>query len=164
MTDTAAVASVVREALISMPLASAYVSEQRDLQPCVEAAVQRSLRQAFPAADLRTTISVGGTGKPNLKALGTSFWPDVEIAHATAGPIIAIEVKRIRATERASKPIAETIGQSVIYSIRYPHVFAFVVHYGRCDDLGHDEDAALDKRLALYNVALILRRVSDTKS
>jgi len=81
--------------------------------------VQRSLRQAFPAADLRTTISVGGSGKPNLKALGTSFRPDVEIVDAIAGPIVAIEVKRIRATERASKPFAKTMGQTVIYSIRY---------------------------------------------
>jgi len=105
---------------------------------------------------------VGGRGKPHLKAFGTSFWPDVEIADASGGPIVAIEVKRFRTTERASKPIAETIGQSLVYSIRYPHVFAFVVHYGRCDDLFHGEDASLEKRLAQCNVTVILRRVPDT--
>ncbi len=160
MIDAAAVAMVVREALTTMPLAPTYPDEQRDLQPHIQAVLQQSLEQSFPGAGLRTTISVGGTARPNLKLLGTSFWPDVEITDGTM-QLVAIEAKRIRSQERPSKAIAEAIGQSVIYSIRYPHVFAFVVHYGLSDDRYHDEDMALEKRLAPSNVELILRRAGD---
>jgi hypothetical protein len=48
----------------------------------------------------------------------------------------------------ASKAIAEAIGQSMIYSIRYPHVFTFIV-------------VGLEKRLSPHNVELILRRSED---
>ena len=67
-------------------------------------------------------------------------------------------MKLIRSGQPASKAIAEAIGQSIIYSIRYPHVFSFIVHYGRSDARSHDEDTGLDKRLSPYNVELILRR------
>ena len=115
------------------------------------------MRQSFPAANLRTIISVGGTGKPSLRLLGTSFWPDVEVTE-DAARLAAIELKLIRSQQPASKAIAEAIGQSVIYSIRYPHVFTFLVHYGHSDARHHEEDAGLTKRLALYNVELILRQ------
>jgi len=151
------VAEVIRGTLTRMPLAPAYADEQRDLQPHVQRALEESVQQSFPAANVRTTISVGGTGKPNLDLLGTSFWPDVEINEGTIR-LAAIEVKLIRSQESASKAIAEAIGQSVIYSIRYPHVFTFLVHYGRSDDRHHEEDAGLEQRLSPYNVELILRR------
>jgi len=160
MSDTSPVAEVIRETLTQMPLASEYADEQRDLQPHVQRALEESLRRSFPAANLRTTISVGGTGKPNLRLHGTSFWPDVEVTEGTVR-LAAIEVKLIRSRQPASKAIAEAIGQSIIYSIRYPHVFAFIVHYGRSDARLHDEDAGLEKRLSPYNVELILRRSGD---
>lgn len=160
MADPGLVAEVIRKTLACMPLASEYVDEQRDLQPRVKSALDESLRQSFPAANLRTTISVGGTGKPSLRLLGTSFWPDVEVTEGNV-PLAAIEVKLIRSQQPASKSIAEAIGQSIIYSIRYPHVFAFVVHYGRSDAGHHDEDAGVHRRLSLYNVQLIPRRPSD---
>lgn len=108
----------------------------------------------------KETISVGGIGKPKLRLLGTSFWPDVEVTEGTIR-LAAIEVKLIRSQQPASKAIAEAIGQSIIYSIRYPYVFTFLVHYGRSDDRYHDEDAGLEKRLSPYNVELILRRSGD---
>ena len=157
MTDPAAVALTVRDTLTRMPLAETYSDEQRDLQPAVQAALQPALLRAFPDASLQTIISVGGTDKPNLKLLGTSFWPDVAITEVAVG-LVAIEVKLIRAQQPASKALAEAIGQSLIYSIRYPRVFAFVVHYGRSDSRYHTEDADLDKRLAPFNIELILRR------
>lgn len=159
MADSSLVAETIRRALVRMPLAPSYADEQRDLQPHVQTALEESLRESFPRANLRTIISVGGTGKPNLTLLGTRFWPDVEISDGTT-PIAAIEVKLIRSRQPASKAIAEAIGQSIIYSIRYPRVFAFVVHYGRSNDRYHDEDAELEKRLSPFNVELILRRVS----
>lgn len=161
MTDAAHVIDVVRAALSRMPLAPAYADEQRDLQPHIKAVLEQSLRQAFPEADLRTTISVGGTGKPRLNLLGTSFWPDVEVTDGTTR-LIAIEVKRISQQQGASKAIAEAIGQSIIYSIRYPHVLTFIVHYARSDDRLHEDDVGLEKRLLPYNVRMILRRFDGT--
>jgi hypothetical protein len=160
MADPGLVAEVIRATLTGMPLASEYADEQRDLQPYVQRALEASLRQSFPAANLRTTISVGGTGKPSLRLLGTSFWPDVEVTEGTVR-LAAIEVKLICSQQPASKTIAEAIGQSIIYSIRYPHVFTFLVHYGRSDARHHQEDAGLEKRLSPYNVELILRRSGD---
>ena len=157
MTDASLVAEVLRETLTRMPLASGYADEQRDLQPHVQRELEESLQRSFPTANLRTTISVGGTGKPNLKLHGTSFWPDVEVTEGTAR-LAAIEVKLIRPGQPASKAIAEAIGQSMIYCIRNPYVFAFIAHYGRSDARSHDEDAGLEKRLSPYNIELILRR------
>lgn len=160
MADPGVVAQVIRETLTRTPLASAYADEQRDLQPHVQRVLEESLRQSFPAANLRTTISVGGTGKPNLRLLATSFWPDVEVTEGTIC-LAAIEVKLIRSQQAASKAIAEAIGQSIIYSIRYPHVFTFLVHYGRSDARHHEEDAGLEKRLSPFNVEVILRRSAN---
>ena len=153
MADATIVVGVIRDALKQMALALAYPSEQRDLQPHIKAVLEESLRRAFPQASPRITISVGGTGKTNLKLLGTSCWPDVEVADG-ATRLVAVEAKRIRAGDSSSKAIAEAIGQAIIYSIRYPHVFTFVVHYGRSDDRLHDEDVALEKRLSSTNVEL----------
>ena len=157
MTDPRIVAEALRETLKRMPLAAAYLDEQRHLQPDVQRAIQESLHRSFPVANLRTTISVGGTGKPNLKLYGTSFWPDIEVTEDEAR-LAAVEVKLIRPGHRASKALAEAIGQSIIYSIRYPHVFAFVVHGGRSDARLHEEDTGLEKRLLQFNVELVVRR------
>lgn len=123
----------------------------------MQAELEQSFRKLFPRATLLTTISIGGKGKPNLRLLGTSFWPDVEVTDGNTR-FAAIEVKLIRPRQPASKAIAEAIGQSIIYSIHYPRVFAFILHHGRSDDRFHDEDAVLKKRLLPINVELILRR------
>ena len=160
MADPSLVAEVIRETLTQMPLAAVYADEQKDLQPHVQRELEAALRRSFPATDLRTTISVGGTGKPNLRLLGTSFLPDVAV---TEGPIrlAAIEVKAHRLLQPASKAIAEAMGQSIIYSIRYPRVFTFIVHYGQSDAKHQEEDVGLEERLLLYNVEMILRRSGD---
>lgn len=157
MTDGTLVAGVIRETLARFPLVPEPVDEEKDLQPRIQAAIEQSLRQSFPGAALLITISVGGTGKLNLKLFGTSFWPDVEVSE-DGTRLAAIEVKLIRPGRPASKAIAEAIGQSIIYSIRYPRVFTFIVHTGRSDDRYHAEDAGLEKRLLPLNVEIIFRR------
>ena len=143
-----------------MPLLASYADEQRDLQPHVQRVLEESFEKSFPAANLQTIISVGGTDKPRLTLLGTRFWPDIEIRAGTTA-VAAIEVKLIRDGHPASKAIAEAIGQSLIYSIRHPRVFTFVVHYGRSNYRYHDDDAELTKRLSHLNVELILRTAKD---
>lgn len=91
------------------------------------------------------------------------FWPDIDVTEG-ATPLVAIEVKLIRADDPASKALAEVIGQAISYSVRYPHVFAFVVHYGRSDTRLHDEDQRLEKRLIQYNVETIIRRAPNDRS
>ena len=98
MTDPDLVAEVIRETLTRMPLADAYPDEQRNLQPHVQTALEAALRQSFGPATLRTVISVGGTGKPSLKLLGTSFWPDVEVSEDTT------RLAAIRASGPAAHP------------------------------------------------------------
>ena len=148
---------MIRDALNQLPLAPAYSDEQRDLQPHIQRALEESLRRAFPAADLRVTISIGGTGKPNLRLFGTSFWADVEITQGGVH-LAAIEVKLIRVGQRSSKPIAEALGQSLVYSIRYPYVFTFIAHYGPSDDRLHGEDKGFEKRLSQLNVKVMIRK------
>ena len=154
------ITEVIRDTLRRMPLATTYGDEQRDLQPAVKRALEEALLRSFPTISLQTTISVGGKGKPSLRLHGTSFWPDVDVSEGPI-PLAAIEVKIIRPPQGASTAIAEAIGQSIIYSVRYPHVFTFVVHYGRSDVRFHDEDDTLTKRLALCNVELIVRGPGD---
>jgi hypothetical protein len=118
---------VIRETLTRFVLTPAYADEQRDLQPHIKRVIEESLRQSFPGAALLTTMSVGGVGKPHLNLLGTSAWPDVAITE-DGKDLVAIEVKLIHAGKSAARAIAEGIGQSVIYSVRYPHVFMLLVH------------------------------------
>jgi hypothetical protein len=73
-------------------------------------------------------------------------------------PAYYADQRSTRPNSSEAPPQTEAIGQSIIYSIRYPHVFTFIVHYGRSDARLHDEDAGLEKRLSPYNVVLILRR------
>lgn len=66
MAGPALIVQVIRDALRRMPFAPVYVDEQRDLQPYIQTVLQSVLQESFSGADLRTTISVGGTGKPRL--------------------------------------------------------------------------------------------------
>jgi hypothetical protein len=52
--------------------------------------------------------------------------------------IAAIEVRLVRGTWRPSTPLAETIGQCVLYRAggAYPLVFGLIVHFGAYPDRG----------------------------
>ena len=157
MVNSDIVADVIRNTLDSFILAPEYADEQRDLQSHIQKELENSFHASFPGEGLVTTISIGGKGKPHLKLHGTSFWPDVEVTSGDTR-FSAVEVKLIRPGQPASSAIVETIGQAMIYSIRYPRVFAFILHLGRSDNRLHDEDDELRQRLALVNIELILRR------
>jgi hypothetical protein len=68
MTDPNLVGHVVRETLARFALAPGYRSEKHDLQPHIKTVLDASLHRGLPGATLCTTISVGGTGKPSLRA------------------------------------------------------------------------------------------------
>ena len=158
MTDSGAVRDVIREALGTFRLRDSYPDEQRDLQKHVKEVIDAALTKEYPTASLVTTRSIGGRGKPHLKMLGTSFWPDVVVTEGDARHV-AIEVKMVReGAGGASKAIAETIGQSVIYTTQYPSVFAFILHRGRTDKRLHELDHVLLKQLLSRDIELILRK------
>jgi hypothetical protein len=152
------VANVVRDTLVAMSLRGEYQREEQDLQPHLQAELDLSLARAFPGADLVTTRSLGGTNKPCIRIHGTTCWPDVVITLGDTR-LVAIEVKRVGAKMKFSKPLVETIGQSIIYSALWPRVFAFIVHYGRDLDRDHADDEALARQLSLCNIELIVRRI-----
>ena len=94
-----------------------YVTWPLLAQPHIQAAARRITATGVSRSTRTNDYQRRGTGKPNLKLLGTSFWPDIEISEGGTRRA-AIEVKLIHPRQRASHAIAEAIGQSVIYSIR----------------------------------------------
>src|ERR1051326_7794257 len=97
-------------ALTSFVLEHKYADEQRDLQMHIA----QVLRPAVPENVEIITSTGPGTPKPSIHLCGTSFWPDVEL-RSEGKPLIGIEVKYVREKQSASKAIAETLGQSLIY-------------------------------------------------
>lgn len=48
-------------------------------------------------------------------------------------PVAAIEVKLARKGTGLADPVRASIGQSIIYSVQYPYVIAFVLNKGAKD-------------------------------
>jgi hypothetical protein len=161
--DGLSVARVVRDTLRQFSLAPAYPDEQKDLQWPLAEEIRQSLKQSFPKAPLQVTTSTGGRGKPRVELLGTSFWLDIEIKDGNTF-LAAIEVKIVRRNQPASHVLAAAVGQGVVYSVRYPWVFVFIVHHGQSDDQHHEEDTSFEKRLSLLNIELILRRAPPERA
>src|SRR5437588_51314 len=144
--------SMVCSILNSFPLPPAYGDEQKNLQPHIA----EVLRQALP--DLQVVVSVGeGDRKPSVNLFGTSFWLDIEI-RSTDKPLIGIEVKYVRPDQPPSKAIAETIGQSLIYTLRYSSVVAFILHAGKHNANLADYDDHMQQRLRSNGVQLVVRK------
>ena len=120
---------LVLERLRSFELLAQYESEEHDLQPHIREEIDNLLdRKGFD--ECRTEISVGGDSKkPHIDMFGTNFWPDVEVLK-NEQPLVGIEVKYIRENSSGANALSESIGQSLIYKIRYPFVIDFVIHKG----------------------------------
>ncbi len=146
--------------LQSMALRGEYFDEQRDLQPHVHEAI-KSLLTCNYGTQYGCNVSVGpGRPKPSIKLLGTSFWPDIEVYEGST-PLIGIGLKLVKKDHRASARISETLGQALIYKVRYPHVIAMIVHYGYYDAKLSDKDEDMKSLLARHEIDLVLRRPSD---
>jgi len=148
------------EALQSMPLRGAYIDEQRDLQPHVHEVINSVLNSRF-GTQFGCIVSIGaGAPKPNIRMMGTSFWPDIEVCDGNV-PVLGIELKFVNRDRRASSRISETLGQALIYKLRYPHVIAMIVHYGNYDLKLSDKDNEMKSLLKDFGIDLVLRRPSD---
>ena len=145
------------DALRSFSLRDFYPDEQRDLQPHLQEVIDAAIGSGCNAA-LHTVVSVGGPSpKPSVRALGTSFWPDIEVMDGHT-PLLGIEVKLVRRGLSASKSLAETIGQSLIYRLRYTRVIAFVLHDGKDDSRLNDHTDTLRELLNQNSITLIVRK------
>ncbi|MBW3587891.1 MAG: hypothetical protein KY429_00535 [Actinobacteria bacterium] len=161
MVDPGVVAEEVGRVLRNFTLKRDYEREETDLQPHVRAEVEAALSARFPNAGLVTTMSVGGSGRPYMKALGTSFWPDLVITD-NGSPLCAVEIKLIQ--PGSARGIASSIGQAVIYSCAYPYVYILLAHFGVYDERSSDHDQALLERLTPMNVDVIIRGPHETPS
>jgi len=151
---TTEINATIVETLRKFKLKPRYSNEQNDLQKHIF----EEIRKAVP--DTYTVVrSIEGKGKPSVKALGTSFWLDVEIRDPeTGGTQIAVEVKWIKPNASPAKSLEETLGQVAIYSTIYDHSIAFVLHEGKYNPKQRDNDQQLIEQLAKINVELIIRR------
>ena len=156
-TDMVSVLDITLQELKKCPLKESYSDEQHDLQYYLCEVIKTAL-QAHSLNRYHVIPSIGESSpKPSIKALGTSFWPDLAI-HKGNSCIIAIEVKYIREDQSASKALAETIGQSIIYTLRYEHVIAFVLHRGKRGRSLEEYTESLRNVLVRNRVELVLRR------
>lgn len=147
----------VVKTLETFELKDRYASEQGHLQQHIFDEIDNAVKNQYKV--VRSTV---GRNKPNVKALGTSFWPDLEIQASQAKPekekyLIAIEVKWIKNNKSAAKHIEEAIGQAVIYSAKYKNSIAFILHEEKCNVKLTDYDRHLRAQLANCNVKLIVR-------
>lgn len=143
---------IVLATLRECKLRDHYTDEQRELQPDLADGLREALGDGF-----EVEISVGpGHPKPRVPLLGTTFWPDLVVSRDGA-PIAAVEAKYIRKGESSTSPIAETIGQALIYTLQYPRAVAFILQEGTADGES-DPEVRLRELLARCRVDLVLRR------
>lgn len=148
---------VILGVLKACQLRQSYEDEQRNLQPHLEAIIAETLNAKFPG-EFELVRSIGaGSPKPSINIFGTSFWPDLEIRQPGGAPVLGIEVKYARTSREVSKAIAESLGQAVIYRLRYSSTIAFVL----CRDRRIPAPDALQNRfhtqLLQHGIRLIVR-------
>lgn len=146
-------AKVCLEVLEKMEIRKSYKSEN-ELQKHMEEYLQEHISETY------TLGTNSGKKCPRINALGTSFWPDLEIVEpATDKPLVGIEIKHIGSKSKsAASSISTAIGQSLIYKSIYDVVIIFIVNRGIYNkDLDVNKDVFI-KNLAKYDLHLIMKR------
>src|SRR5262245_30937062 len=155
------VRDVVLRTLNDCELKGAYTNEQTQLQPDLRDALEGALRDRFGEGfTVQVSVNEGRPAnepKPHVDLLGTNFWPDLVVKHRGV-TVIGIEAKYVRVNQSAAKPISETIGQCMIYALRYDRVVAFVLHHGLYNPSLTEDDDRFLRLLADNRVDLVLRR------
>ncbi len=117
---------IILEALQNYSLKTEYKGEENDLQPELGKLIEDTLNKKG-LEEYHVKVSLGGQNKPRVDLLGTNFWPDIEISYADQ-PIIAIEVKF--AKKSLPSAISSTLGQCLVYKLKYKYVIGFIVYIG----------------------------------
>ena len=148
---------VIVGVLKSCQLNQSYENEQRDLQPHIETIIAETLNDKFPRR-FELVRSIGlGSPKPSIKIFGTSFWPDLEIRQIGGPAVVGIEVKYARTSKEVSKAVAESLGQAVIYRLRYVTTIAFVLCRDRRIPASDELQNRFDAQLLQQGIRLIVR-------
>jgi hypothetical protein len=150
--NTDKVYEAVCETLRNIPLEE-YESEETQLQPYLETEISKTLETAS-ADKYEIKISIGGRNRPRVDLLGTNFWPDIEISR-DGNPFLAVEVKL--AKDSLAGALTGTIGQCLIYKLKYKYVIGFIKNQARTDPRCNEFDAKFEEMLNRLEFPLIIR-------
>jgi hypothetical protein len=139
--------------LNSIPLEE-FQSEEKDLQPYLEKEIAYVLNKSFPG-QYKTKASIGGTKRPKVDLLGTNFWPDIEVSSVDGKPVLAVEVKL--AKKSLASAISGTIGQCLIYKLKYEHVVGFIKNQAKVDPRYAEYNEEFWKMMKTLKIPLIIR-------
>jgi len=143
---------VVLKTLETIPLAE-YENEERQLQPYLREKICNVLETSFPGK-CGVKMSIGGKKRPRVDLFGTNFWPDMEVS-MDGKPILAIEVKLAKKSLAAA--ISGTIGQCILYKLKYEHALGFIKNQARTSPQYNEYDGKLRDMLNGLKVPLIIR-------
>jgi hypothetical protein len=138
--------------LRNIPLGE-YEDEETQLQPYLQTEISRALENAS-LDKYEIKISIGGRNKPKVDLLGTNFWPDIEIS-TNGEPFLAVEVKL--AQKSLAGAISGTIGQCLIYKLKYKYVIGFIKNQARINPHYNEFDARFEEMLNRMEFPLIIR-------
>jgi hypothetical protein len=125
------------------------------LQPYLGQEIRNVLETSFPGR-CKIKTSIGGKKSPRVDLLGTNFWPDIEVSTVDGEPILAVEVKLAR--ERSlPKSISATIGQCIIYKLKYPYVIGFIANQAKMDPRYDEYNKQFEGMLNKLELPLVIR-------
>jgi len=144
----------VFETLESIPLEK-YESEEKQLQPYLQYQISEVLESQLPG-EYEIKISVGGKNRPRVDLLGTNVWPDIEISK-DGEPCLAVEVKLVNHNKSLTTAISETLGQCLLYKLKYKYVIGFIVNQVAGDAQYNEYDKQFEEMLKGLEFPLIIR-------
>ena len=130
-----------------------YESEENQLQPYLEEEIAILLERVFPGK-YEIKMSIGGTNRPRVDLLGTNFWPDIEISK-DGQPLLAVEVKL--AKDSLATAISATIGQCLLYKLKYKYVIGFIRNQRKINPQCNEFDEQFEEMLENLEFPLIIR-------
>ncbi len=139
--------------LNEIELQEEYKDEESGLQPHLESLIAGWLQKSFND-EYQLKISVGGGERPRVDLLGTNFWPDIEISYK-GKPVIAVEVKYMKSGFTSA--ITNTIGQCLIYKLKYAYVIGFIVYRGSANPKLNEYDAPFYDMIEKLGFPLLIR-------
>jgi hypothetical protein len=150
--NTDKVYEAVCETLRNIPLGE-YENEEKQLQPYLQTEISKLLEAESPDK-YQVKMSIGGRNKPKVDLLGTNFWPDIEIS-TNGEAYLAVEVKL--AKKSLAGALSGTIGQCLIYKLKYKYVIGFIKNQARTDPRCNEFDAQFEEMLNGLEFPLIIR-------
>jgi hypothetical protein len=144
----------IADRLGTFPLRPDYGSEEPELLDHVVGELEDLL------GDQYEIVSKSSDEEDSVKTLGCSFWPDI-LVRQNGEDLLVLELKLVKKAKKSrspSKAYAETMGQCIIYSTKYPAVIGLVVNYGLRNPEHIVFDAEIHEILGGHQIKLVIRR------